>query len=352
MSLISVMRSVSSKSYGAVTWVNPQCTGLSFGARTMIGNRDGSGPGQSVNWSSMRLKNIVAAAGAAASVLMSGIVLGSGPVTADPGAGCPSLYTVAIPGTWETGHDKDPKPGMLAAVTNGLPGEVDYVTYAATAFPWEGEIYAASKKEATDNARGLVKDMASRCPGTKIAITGYSQGADAAGDLAAEIGAGNSVVPPDRIAAVALISDPRRSPTDAQVGPFAPGAGAGGARPGGFGWISDRVRTVCAVGDLYCSTESTDFVSRFAGFLAQSTNPNNFNPWQTQLQLGSIISDLMAQGGLPTLQAQLSDGANEDRAAQFEQFFKTGTHTSYGSYSVGGGQTALTWMHGWIAGNA
>lgn len=259
------------------------------------------------------------------------------------------MYTVAIPGTWETGHDKTPQPGMLAGVTNGLPGEVDYVTYAATAFPWEGDVYGASKKEATDNARGLVQAMGQRCPGTKISIAGYSQGADAAGDLAAEIGSGLGVVPPDRIAAVALISDPRRSATDAQVGPIAPGAGAGGARVGGFGFVSDRVRTVCAVGDLYCATEPTDFISRFAGFLAQTSDPNPANIWRYQLEIGSIINDLMAQGGIPVLQSQLSMGANEERAAQFEQFFKTGEHTSYGSYQVGGGQTAITWMHNWIA---
>lgn len=295
----------------------------------------------------MRLKRIVAAAGAAASVLITGVALGSGTVTADPG--CPVMYTVAIPGTWETGHDKAPGPGMLSQVTNGLPGEVDYVTYAATAFPWEGDVYGASKKEATDNARGLVQAMGARCPGTKINITGYSQGADAAGDLASEIGSGLGVVPPDRIAAVALISDPRRSVTDVQVGPIAPGAGAGGARVGGFGWIADKVRTVCAVGDLYCSTEDTDFVSRFAGFLAQTSDPNPANLWRYQLEVGAIINDLMAQGGIPTLQSQLSEGANEQRAKQFEQFFRTGRHTSYGSYSVGGGQTALSWMHNWLA---
>ncbi|GAB4582222.1 cutinase family protein [Nocardia sp. IFM 10818] len=298
----------------------------------------------------MRLKKVVAAAGAAASVLMSGIVLGSGPVTADPG--CPVMYTVAIPGTWETGRDKAPEPGMLSDVTDGLPGQVDYVVYAATAFPWEGDVYGASKKDAIDKARGMVAAMGTRCPGTTISITGYSQGADAAGDLAAEIGTGLGVVPPDRIGAVALISDPRRSPTDIQIGPAAPGMGAGGPRVGGFGWIADKVRTVCALGDLYCSTEESDFVSRFAGFLAQTSNPNPVNLWRYQLEFGAIMNDLMAQGGIPTLQSQLSEGANEERAKQFEQFFRTGKHTSYGYYPVGGGQTALTWMHNWLAGAA
>ncbi|MFI6871003.1 cutinase family protein [Nocardia sp. NPDC050406] len=298
----------------------------------------------------MRLKKIVAAAGAAASVL-SGVVLGgSGSAAADPG--CPSLYVVAIPGTWETGREKGVQPGMLTGVTNGLRAEVDYVTYAATAFPWEGNVYGASKKEATDSARDLVSAMAASCGATKIALVGYSQGADAAGDLAAEIGSGSGPVAPERIAGVGLISDPRRSVTDTQVGPAAPGAGAGGPRVGGFGWIADRVRTICAIGDLYCSTEENDFVTRFAGFLAQSSNPNPTSLWKYQLELGAIMTDLMSQGGLPTLQAQLSDDANQQRAKQLEQFYGSGTHQMYGSYPVGGGQTAITWMHNWIAGMA
>ena len=58
--------------------------------------------------------------------------------SADP---CPSLYVVAIPGTWEPSGTR-PGAGMLAPVTNGLPGSVrtDYVTYSATAFPWESNV--------------------------------------------------------------------------------------------------------------------------------------------------------------------------------------------------------------------
>ncbi|MFR9753382.1 cutinase family protein [Nocardia sp. 004] len=304
----------------------------------------------------MQWKKVAAAVGAAAAVMSgvatSGSVLGSGAAHAAPG--CPSLYVVAIPGTWETGHDKTPQPGMLSGVTRGLPSsaQVDYVTYAATAFPWEGEVYGRSKKEAVDSARGLIANMARRCGATKIALVGYSQGADAAGDLAAEIGTGLGVVPPDRVAGVGLISDPRRSPTDIQVGPIAPGAGAGGPRVGGFGWLSDRTRTICAVDDLYCATETDDFIMRFAGFLAQVSDANPANLWRYQLEAGSIIRDLMEHGGIPTLQAQLTDSANQQRAEDIENFYKSQAHTVYGSYSVGGGHTAISWMHSWIAGMA
>ncbi|MEV0249829.1 cutinase family protein [Nocardia sp. NPDC050712] len=299
----------------------------------------------------MRLKKVVAALGASAA-LASGFVLGSGAAAAAPG--CPSLYVVAIPGTWETGHDKEPGPGMLSGVTRGLPRntEVDYVTYAATAFPWEGEVYGNSKKEAVGNARGLIGAMAARCGATKIALVGYSQGADAAGDLAAEIGTGLGVVLPDRIAGVGLISDPRRSPTDIQVGPFADGGGAGGPRVGGFGFLSDRTRTICAVDDLYCATASDDFVTRFAGFLAQSSEANPANIWRYQLEAGAIVSDLMANGGVSVLQSQLTESANQERAKNLEEFYRSQSHTLYGSYRVDGGQTAISWMHNWIAGMA
>nr|WP_067803117.1 cutinase family protein [Nocardia beijingensis] len=277
---------------------------------------------------------------------------GSGPAVAEPD--CPSMYVVAIPGTWETTDRPDgerPGPGMLAGVTNGLPSSVrvDYVSYAATAFPWESEVYGASKREAVDNARGMIGAMARSCGATKIALLGYSQGADAAGDLAAEIGTGLGVVPPQRIAAVGLISDPRRSPTDALVGPPVGGAGAGGPRIGGFGWVTPQTRTICAVGDLYCATASDDFVTRFAGFLAQTSHPDPAYLWRYQLEMGAIMGDLMSNGGIPLLQSQLSESANQERARLLDEFYRSQAHTAYGSYRVGDGATALSWMRDWLA---
>ncbi|MEV0343910.1 cutinase family protein [Nocardia sp. NPDC050713] len=278
---------------------------------------------------------------------LSTISVGGG-AQADPG--CPNMYVVAIPGTWESDEHR-PGPGMLAGVTDGLPSSVrvDYVSYAATAFPWEGDVYGASKKEAVDNARGLLGAMARQCGATKLALVGYSQGADAAGDVAAEIGTGLGVVPPQRVAAVGLISDPRRSPTDALIGPPVGGAGAGGPRVGGFGWVTPQTRTICAVGDLYCATAADDFVTRFAGFLAQSSSPDLANMWRYQLELGTIVNDLMARGGVALLQNQLSDSANEERRRKLEEFYRSEAHTLYGSYPVGGGETALSWMHEWLA---
>nr|WP_232236400.1 cutinase family protein [Nocardia sp. BMG51109] len=273
---------------------------------------------------------------------------GAPPAHADPD--CPGMYVVAVPGTWETSRE-DPREGMLSAVTDGLPGNVstDYVAYAATALPWEGDVYGRSKQEAVDGARGLVADMGRRCAATRIALIGYSQGADAAGDLAAEIGTGLGVVPPDRVAAVGLISDPRRSPSDALVGPPVAGAGAGGQRITGFGWVSPRVRTICAVGDLYCSTPTDDFATRFAGLFAQLSAPDPGRAGTYQEQAQAIINDLMAAGGLPTLQGQFSDSANAQRMQQLQDFNDSAVHRNYPSYVVDrSGATATSWLRHWL----
>lgn len=300
---------------------------------------------------SRRLLPMLAAAACLAATVVAGVTTGTGSAAAQPG--CPGLYVVAIPGTWESSDDPDkrPDPGMLTAVVNGLPRNVrtDYVVYAATAFPWEGDVYAKSKNEAVSRARGMVGAMAGACPGTSIALLGFSQGADAAGDLAAEIGTGLGVVPPNRIAAVGLLSDPRRSPTDALVGPPVGGAGASGPRVGGFGWVSQQTRTFCAPGDLYCSTASNDYFFRGAGFLAQLSDPNPANVGRYAQEAGVIVNDLLAAGGIGLLQQQFSEQGNEQREQQLRDFYRSGVHSDYRNYVVErNGTTATEWLHNWL----
>lgn len=266
--------------------------------------------------------------------------IGAATANADPG-GCPELHVVVVPGTWETSHE-EPGKGILAGAADGLAGDVrvDYVTYAATAFPWEGEVYGRSKREATDGARALIADVGRRCPGTRFALLGYSQGADAAGDVAAEIGTGLGVVPPNRVALVGLVADPRRSPTDQLIGPPVAGAGAGGPRVGGFGWLSPISYTFCAPGDLYCATPDGDYAARIAGILAQASDPGQFY----QLPAGDLLSDVLAAGGLGLLHDQLNGTAYEERKKQVDDFVKSGIHQSYPSYQVAGGVTTLSWL--------
>jgi hypothetical protein len=290
---------------------------------------------------------------AAALGVTAGLLSVGAPAQAAPG-GCPGLYVVAVPGTWETGAspEKNSGPGMLAGVTNRLRGadiRTDYVRYAATAFPWEGEVYGASKRQAVNNARGLLEAMQASCPATRLALIGYSQGADAAGDLANEIGTGTSSVRPERMAGVGLLSDPRRSPTDVLIGPAVPGAGAGGPRAGGFGWISDRTVTFCAPGDLYCSTENDDFVTRMAGYAATNSDPGSSDSPDYAGEVGAILGDLMTAGGIPVLQNQLSEQATEQRADDLTVFYGSGAHQNYQGYTVdSAGNTPVTWLANWL----
>ncbi|WP_338887690.1 cutinase family protein [Rhodococcus sovatensis] len=299
----------------------------------------------------MRVKKLVATIGSVVAVVAGVTALPTVTASADP-ASCPGLYVVAIPGTWETSSGAAPKPGMLTAVTDRIAGSdirTDYVSYPATAFPWEGGIYGESRAVATANAGGMIKAMADQCGATKFGIIGYSQGADAAGDLAASIGTGLGVVPADRVAAVGLISDPKRSDADALVGPQVVGTGVGGPRVGGFGFVSPVVRTFCAVGDLYCSTPKDDYVARLAGFLAVSSDPNPAVAAQAQQDAEVLLGDIASAGGLPTLQGQLSDQANQQRRREIEAFYRSGVHQEYGSYAVdSNGTSATTWLANYL----
>ena len=301
----------------------------------------------------MRVNKLFATVGVIGAVVAGISVSASPTAVADPGD-CPSLYVVAVPGTWETSSGAAPKPGMLTQVTDRLASSdirTDYVSYPATAFPWEGGIYGESRAVATANAGSMIKAMADRCGATRFGIIGYSQGADAAGDVAASIGSGLGVVPADRVAAVGLISDPKRSDSDALVGPDVVGTGVGGPRVGGFGAVSPVVRTFCAVGDLYCSTPKDDYVARLAGFLAVSSNPDPDVVAETQQDVGVLLGDIASAGGLPVLQGQLSDQANEQRRREIEAFYRSGVHQEYGSYAVdANGTSATAWLANYLVG--
>ncbi|MEV5650956.1 cutinase family protein [Nocardia sp. NPDC052254] len=290
-----------------------------------------------------RPKNIGAALLAALTLTAVGA---TGPAIAQPsGRQCPGLYVVTVPGTWETSVD-EPRQGMLSGAVDGLPGDVrvDHVAYAATAFPWEGEVYGRSKREALDKARAMVAGMADACASTRIALVGYSQGADAAGDLAAEIGTGNGVVAPERVVLVGLISDPRRSPVDNLIGPRVPGAGAGGPRAG-FGRVTARTFTFCASGDLYCAMPEGDFAGRIAGLLAELSNPDPQHAGRYVQEASDLAGAAIAAGGVGLLAGQLDARAVEQRRAQIEDFLKSGIHQSYPGYEVGpDGQTPLSWL--------
>ena len=294
-------------------------------------------------------KRIVAACFAVLS-LVAGVAVSVMPTATAAPAGCPKIYVLAIPGTWANGAS----PGIMAEITSGLGADtkVSFVGYDATAFPWERAIYGKSKAQAVANTKGLALSMLRRCPGTRIALTGYSQGADAAGDVASEIGTGRAEIRPGQVAGVVLISDPRRSRKDNLVGPPVRGEGSGGPRLDGMGWVLPRAFTICEPKDIYCNVPRDWYLTRIVGYLAETSNPTPSQILQYQAEAGAIVAELLTLGGPGKIVGELSNKRAREQIISFDNFLQSGAHGSYRTFQVKPGVTAVPWAHQFLAGLA
>ncbi|WP_459957812.1 cutinase family protein [Nocardia sp. IFM 10818] len=221
---------------------------------------------------------------------------GSPPETELPIEQCPALYALGIQGTGESSPDAEVQTdtGMLSMVFRpmmagaGEEGMVDraYVPYEASfggAVSNDKTPYSQSIANGLDRLKSMAKQAIERCDGTRVAITGYSQGAHVASLFAQEVGAGKGAIPADKVAAVALFGDPTRN-ANAPLFPGSPGKTAPDPAPGtdgaavaalpappqsttpasgkgigpesdtaaNFGSLSGRVASFCTTGDLAC----------------------------------------------------------------------------------------------------
>lgn len=258
-------------------------------------------------------------------------------------AECPDVMLLSIPGTWESSSADDPynpqaNPiSLMLSVSGPLRAqfpdnrlEVYTVPYVAQfsnpiAFPPDGQAsYNNSRTEGTARATDVLAQRHKECPLTNFVIAGFSQGAVIAGDVAAQIGAGNGPIPEANVLGVTVIADGRRTatgpgqPTEignpppagegaevALKGVNVPGISMTGPRPGGFGTLAPKVNSVCAPGDMICDAPR------------QALNPAN--------ALGSLAA-LIRSAGNPV-------------------------HALYASNTVdGNGTTATQWTVDWAAG--
>ncbi|MGW4336749.1 cutinase family protein [Rhodococcus koreensis] len=214
------------------------------------------------------------------------LICAPGIAHADP-VGCASTFNLLIPGTWETDENADPdRPvGMLAPVAeaitakNGARAQTYTLPYMARAFD-NGHTYADSKLDAVDKATTVLNSYADKCRAAKITITGYSQGADAAGDLASMIGSARGPIEADRVLGVALLADPGAgTPGTATVGPKTSGEGIAGPRSQGMGTLSGRVASICDPNDLYCSIRkgANPFLGSLGSILSKTPSNTNTN---------------------------------------------------------------------------
>ncbi|MBY4212621.1 cutinase family protein [Rhodococcus fascians] len=217
-------------------------------------------------------------------------------------ATCAKYVAVMTPGTWETTAAANPTVpvGMLKTVGEALKAkygnqiDVLYPAYSASAFD-QGRTYADSKKTGIDSINNI---LTSACSTAKFLLAGYSQGADAAGDVSAAIGNGNGVIPAARVLGVGLVADPHQGTAGGTlVGPKVDGHGIGGVRPQGFGSLAPLVRQLCAPTDLYCSTNAAAD-GLLAGLGKVLANPAENTPAAGRGPSASLSVGANTQGGV------------------------------------------------------
>ncbi|WP_254072981.1 cutinase family protein [Rhodococcus rhodochrous] len=224
---------------------------------------------------------------------------------------CASTFNLLIPGTWETDEHADPAVpvGMLAPVAHALNDahgdavEVYTLPYMARAFD-NGHTYADSKADAVSRAARVLEDVAQACPRTKFTLTGYSQGADAAGDLASDIGNGRGPIDASRVLAVGLLADPGAgTPGAATVGPRTSGHGIADPRPRGMGALSGRVASICDPGDLYCSIDkgTNPLIGSLGSILSKTPSAGDFTASGGSAHLAGALTADFSEADLPTL---------------------------------------------------
>lgn len=193
------------------------------------------------------------------------VIVTTAPATVSPApADCSSTFNLFIPGTWETGESADPfvSIGMLKPIADSLADKHGSATqiytlpYMARAFD-NGKTYADSQSDGLSKAKDVLTEIAAKCSDTKFTITGYSQGADIAGDLASEIGNGSGPIKAEQVLAVGLLADPGSGTKgEAIVGLKPSGKGIADPRPQGMGKLSGRVASICDPKDLVSGCSS------------------------------------------------------------------------------------------------
>lgn len=246
---------------------------------------------------------------------------------------CPRVEFISAPGTWESAADDDPiNPGanpnsFMLSITNPLkeayvPEDVKVWTLPYTAqfknINAQHEMsYDDSRNEGTSRLEGELTYMYETCPNTKFILSGFSQGAVIAGDVADRIGGGNGPVPAESVVGVALIADGRRQdgvginpgahvggvgaeialqPVSTLIQGIVPGATMRGERANGFGALADRTFQICAPNDSICDApldvsngleRARDLIDANGVHALYASNPDTIegttaNQWVTQ----------------------------------------------------------------------
>ncbi|WP_431969567.1 cutinase family protein [Nocardia sp. bgisy134] len=232
---------------------------------------------------------------------------GTGSAQPPAGPDCPVLWVLGVQGTGESSPaaSETADTGMLGAILGPVVAAVPnlvqrtYIPYSAA---FGGAVgtgggsapYTSSVGEGLAALEATAERVAADCPDTALAVVGYSQGAQVVSEFARAVGAGEGPVTPERVAGIALYSDPDRAPGSpvipgrpGQLSPdpapgtsgaavsgvaitTAPASGGGIATSSGveYGALTGRVTDVCVEGDLSCAAPERAALLRMAAQLA------------------------------------------------------------------------------------
>ncbi|MFF2059993.1 cutinase family protein [Rhodococcus qingshengii] len=256
-----------------------------------------------------------------ATVVTASIALMSPGLASAQSNGCSKTFNLFIPGTWETAEDADPSipVGMLKPIAHsiadkrGSTAQIYTLPYMARAFD-NGKTYADSKSDGLARAKGVLSDTAAKCSGTKFTITGYSQGADIAGDVASEIGNDSGPIKAERVLAVGLLADPGSGTNgETVVGPQPSGKGIADPRPQGMGKLSGRVASICDPKDLYCSIQkgSSPLLGSLGSVLTKAPSAGGEGQVDGNSRLATALASDFSQADLPGLATATGNLASE-----------------------------------------
>ncbi|WP_433664636.1 cutinase family protein [Nocardia sp. CA-128927] len=223
------------------------------------------------------------------------------------GPSCPALYVLGVQGPAESAPDTGATTDtgalgqMFASLNSAAQGLVQrlYIPYGRSDTGAD-EPYEQAITTAATRLESTATEIVHRCPATKIAIAGYTQGAPAVSAFARRVGAGASAVGADQVAAIALIANPARGQNTAIL-PGRPGEstpssapGTSGAQvsrvtlldskpsgggiaqnsttPAEFGSLAGRVADFCATGDVTCDVAPAGPIATAVGNIAARTD--------------------------------------------------------------------------------
>ncbi|MBP2478921.1 hypothetical protein JOF53_007793 [Crossiella equi] len=223
------------------------------------------------------MKRTKLVAGIAALPLLGGVALSTAPIAQAAVNGC------AAQKLFEVGGAGDGTGKVYDAYNKTLPNgvEAEKVVYSGDLVPLTGTKFLdEAVAEGVANVERAVRAFHAACPGSRISVVGYSEGALVAGNALENLAKATDV-PHDLVDGV-LYGDPRR--------PGVAGAGLNGGAGGLMGTIPTflpktsmqgvrkpftafPVRTICKQNDAICNSENpitnlVAFLNGWAGYLS------------------------------------------------------------------------------------